>query len=255
MTITLLQFEISPFADKVRRALRLKRIPFAVVEVRLTERGRVRRLNPAGKLPVILHEGRTIADSTEILRYLDARFPQRPLRPDDPRDAALATILEDWADESLYFFDLAMRPWPQNRQWFVDDLLAHEPPGLRRHLLARAIPGAILQVARTQGLGRKTNEAVVADLACLYDALDAMLDGRAWLAGPRLSSADLAVRSRVNVLDRTVEGHALRRARPALDGWCARVDAEAPAEGVSAPPAWAGLSRAASDAGARDRPE
>jgi len=235
MTITLYQFEISPFADKVRRAMRWKGVDFVTAEVRVTEQRRLRRLSPTGKLPVIVHEGRTIADSTDILRFLDQRFPEKPLRPDDPRDAAWAVILEDWADESLYFFDLTMRSWPQNRTWFVDDLLRHQPAGLVRPMLARAIPGAIAKVARTQGLGRKTPEAVAADLAALYDALDTLLSGRDWLAGPRLSSADVAVRAMVNVLDRTVEGEALRAARPALDAWSRRVDAEAPAEGVSAP--------------------
>lgn len=236
MSIILYQFEISPFADKVRRALRWKGLAFETHEIRLTKRARYRQLSPTGKFPVLVHDGQTIVDSTDILRYLDARFPEKRLAPDDPRDAALATIIEDWADESLYFYDLTMRPWPQNRAWFVRDLLAHEPPGLVRNLLAGAIPGAIAKVAKSQGLGRKDDATVVADLAALYDALEALLSGGDWLAGPRLSQADLAVRAMVNVLDRTVEADALRRTRPALDAWCRRVDAEAPAEGVSAPP-------------------
>jgi glutathione S-transferase len=237
MSITLYQFEISPYADKVRRALRWKGLAFDTHEIRLTKRNRYRHLSSTGKFPVLVHDGQTIVDSTDILRFLDARFPERPLRPDDARDAALATILEDWADESLYFYNVTMRPWPQNREWFVKDLLAHEPPGLVRNLLAGAIPGAIAKVAKAQGLGRKSEATIVADLASLYDALDGLLSGADWLAGPRLSNADIAVRAMVNVLDRTVEASALRKARPALDGWCHRVDAEAPAEGLSAPPA------------------
>jgi glutathione S-transferase len=235
MSITLYQFEISPYADKVRRALRWKGLDFETHEIRLTRRNRYRQLSPTGKFPVIVHDGQTIVDSTDILRFLDARFPEKPLRPDDPRDAALATILEDWADESLYFFDLTMRPWPQNRAWFVNDLLAHEPPGLVRTLLAGAIPGAIAKLAKSHGLGRKSEATVVADLAALYDALETLVSGADWLAGPRLSGADLSVRAMVNVLDRTVEAAALRKTRPALDAWCRRVDAEAPAEGLSAP--------------------
>ncbi len=232
MTITLYQFEISPYADKVRRALRWKGLAFRVVEVLVSRRNAHRAVSPTGKFPALVHDGRTIVDSTDILRYLDQAFPEPRLAPDHPRDAALATLLEDWADESLYFYDLTMRPWPQNRQWFVDDLLAHEQ-GLARSLLARAIPSAIAKVARAQGLGRKAEATVVADLAALYDALEAWLEGVEWLAGPRLSNADIAVRVMVNVLDRTVEGKALRAARPRLGAWCARVDAAAPPEGIS----------------------
>jgi hypothetical protein len=39
-----------------------------------------------------------------------------------------------------------------------------------------------------------------------------------------------------NVLDRTVEGAALRRARPRLDAWSRRVDAAAPPVGISMTP-------------------
>lgn len=231
-SITLYQYEISPYADKVRRALRLKGLAFAIVEVRVSKRNAFRHISPTGKFPVLVHDGRTIVDSSDILRYLDATFPAPRLAPDAPRDAALATLLEDWADESLYFYDLAMRPWPNNRQWFIDDLLAHET-GAMRLLLARLIPGAIGKVAATQGLGRKAPAVVTQDLAHLYDALEGWLEGVDWLAGPRLSTADLSVRAMLNVLDRTEEAAALRAARPRLDQWCKRVDAAAPPEGLS----------------------
>jgi glutathione S-transferase len=232
MTITLYQFEISPYADKVRRVLRLKGLAYETVEVLVSKRNAHKAVSPTGKFPAIVHEGRTIVDSTDILRYLDVRFPEKRIAPDAPRDAALATMLEDWADESLYFYDLTMRPWPQNREWFVNDLLAHET-GFTRTLLARAIPGAIAKAAAGQGLGRKSEATVVADLTALYDALEAWLEGVDWLAGPRLSSADLSVRVMTNVLDRTVEGWALRQERPRIDAWSRRVDEAAPPEGLS----------------------
>lgn len=230
--ISLYQFEISPYADKVRRALRWKGLQFKTVEVLVSRRNAHKAVSPTGKFPAIVDEGRTIVDSTDILRYLDARYPEKRIAPDHPRDAALATILEDWADESLYFYDLTMRPWPQNREWFVNDLLAHES-GLTRSMLARAIPGAISKAAAAQGLGRKSQATVVSDLTALYDALESLLEGVDWLAGPRISSADLAVRVMTNVLDRTVEGWALRQARPRIDAWSRRVDDAAPPEGLS----------------------
>jgi glutathione S-transferase len=233
MTITLWQYEISPYADKVRRALDLKKLTYQTVEIQVSAAGKFRHVSPTGKFPVIEHDGRHIVDSTDILRYLDATFPEPRLAPDDCRDAALATLLEDWADESLYFYDLTMRAWPRNREWFVADLLAHEPPGFKRNLLAKLIPGALHKGTKAQGLGRKSEATVVADLTALYDALEALLTGHDWLAGPRLSSADLAVRVMVNVLDRTVEAQALMDARPKLRAWADRVDSAAPPKGLS----------------------
>lgn len=233
MALTLYQFELSPYADKVRRVLRLKGIPFDTVEVPVTSPAKYKHISPTGKFPVLVHDGQTIADSTDICRYLDRQFPTPRAAPDGAGDAAVATILEDWADEALYFYDLTMRNWPQNRDWFIDDLLHHVPNGLMRGLLARLIPGALLKATRAQGLGRKSEATVVADLSAQLDALAALVADGGWLAGPRLSTADIAVRVMVNVLERTQEGAALLDARPALVDWARRVDAEAPPEGLS----------------------
>jgi len=238
MRLTLYQYEISPYADKVRRILKLKSLTYDVIEIPITKPGKFKAISPTGKFPVLVDEGsgasaKTTIDSTDILRYLDLAYPAVRVAPDDPRDAGLATILEDWADESLYFYDLTMRAWSQNRAWFLRDLLNQEPRSIGRTLLERLIPGALLKVTRAQGLGRKPQATVMSDLAGLYDALEAMLAGCDWLAGPRLSTADVSVRVMVNVLDRTVEGAALLAARPRLTAWAARVDAAAPPEGIS----------------------
>ena len=120
------QYEISPFCDKVRRILHWKGVPYAVSEIPLGDRARVRRLSPVGKLPVIEHEGRVVADSTEIAWYLEERFPERPLLPADPAERGRVHVLEDWADESLYFYEMRLRfTFPRNRARWVAALLAH----------------------------------------------------------------------------------------------------------------------------------
>ena len=224
MNVTLYQFRISPFCDKVRRALKLKGIGWTLVEVPVVPPGKFRHISPTNKFPAVDFGDRIIVDSTDIIAHLDTIAPEPRLIPDDPRARGEALILEDWADESLYFFDLTMRNWPKNRQSFLDDLL-HAETGLKRRILERLVPGALRKVAMAQGLARKTEAQVVADLARHYDGLAAKLDGRDWLVGNSISIADLAVRSMVNVLDRTIEGKALAEARPALAAWGARVDA------------------------------
>lgn len=233
MALTLYQYELSPYADKVRRLLRLKGLDYATVEVPVSKPGKFKHISSTGKFPALDHDGRVIVDSSDICRHLDLAFPTPRGAPDAPRDAALATILEDWADEALYFYDLTMRNWPQNRAWFIDDLLHFEKPGFVRTFLKAAIPGALGKVTKAQGLGRKSETTVVADLAAQYDALEALLSGADWLAGPRLSTADLSVRVMTNVLERATEGKALLDARPALGRWAQRVDAAAPPEGLS----------------------
>lgn len=219
----LYQFRISPFCDKVRRAMHLKGLGWETVEVPVVPPGRFKHISPTGKFPAVDFGGTVVVDSTNIITHLDELVPEPRLIPADPKQRADALILEDWADESLYFFDITMRNWPQNRQLFIDDLL-HAESGVKRGIIARFIPGALRKVATTQGLGRKTEAQVTAELARHYDCLAARLDGQDWLVGDAISIADIAVRAMVFVLDRTIEGKALTAARPVLAAWCHRVD-------------------------------
>ena len=95
------QESASPFCVKVQRAMRYKRIPFQIINA--TSPLQVRRLNPRGKLPVMIDDGMKLADSTEIVRHLETRHPEPRLYPLEPRTRATALMLEDWADESLYW--------------------------------------------------------------------------------------------------------------------------------------------------------
>jgi len=90
------QESASPFCVKVRDALRYKRVPFETINA--TSPIQVRKLNPRGKLPVIIDDGMKLADSSEIIRHLETRHPEPLLYPQDPRTRAMALMIEDWAD-------------------------------------------------------------------------------------------------------------------------------------------------------------
>ena len=53
----------SPFCVKVRDAMRYKRVPFDTVNA--TSPIQVRKLNPRGKLPVMIDDGVKLFDSTD----------------------------------------------------------------------------------------------------------------------------------------------------------------------------------------------
>src|SRR5262249_20942523 len=89
-----------PFTEKVGRGLRVKKLPFALVEPRSPED--YRRLSPeTGLLPVLEVDGARIPDSAAILDYLDERFPDPPLLSPDPRAAREQRRLERWIDETF----------------------------------------------------------------------------------------------------------------------------------------------------------
>lgn len=89
--ITLYQFDISPFCDKVRRILHYKNQPYDIEEITVQDTllGKIKRINSAGKLPAIDHDGSIVNDSTDIAVYIENIFPDPPLIPSDPKKKRL----------------------------------------------------------------------------------------------------------------------------------------------------------------------
>jgi glutathione S-transferase len=223
--ITLYQFEISPFCDKIRRVLHLKQVPYRAVEVPLLDSATTyRRVNPIGKVPAIDDGGRIVADSTEIARYLDEKYPSPPLYPASPRDRALCHVLEDWADESLYFYEVRMRfGFARNARRTIDRLTAREPAAVRR-LAPLVVPAMMRRFAGSQGIGRKPEAMVLAEAERHVDAVAALLEGGSFLAGGALSIADISVFAQLDCIRSTEEGGPMIAARPAVAAWMDRID-------------------------------
>jgi glutathione S-transferase len=59
------------------------------------------RLNPYGKVPVLVDEDEVIYDSTVINEYLEEEYPLPRLMPDDSQGRARVRMLEDYCDNSF----------------------------------------------------------------------------------------------------------------------------------------------------------
>jgi glutathione S-transferase len=55
-------------------------------------------INPAGKVPALIHEGRALHESSVINEYLEDVFPARPVFPADPFLKAQSRILIDFCN-------------------------------------------------------------------------------------------------------------------------------------------------------------
>src|SRR5947207_7610237 len=64
-------------------------------------------LNPNGVVPTLVHDGRTIIESTVINEYLDDRFPEIALRPQDSYERAQMRLWVKHEEEQLF---VAVRP-------------------------------------------------------------------------------------------------------------------------------------------------
>jgi glutathione S-transferase len=93
-----------PFGQKVRIVLAEKGLSYELVQIDLAQgeqrRPDFRRLNPLGRVPVLLDDEVTVYDSTIIAEYLEDEYPEPPLLPPVGASAlrARARTFEDLAD-------------------------------------------------------------------------------------------------------------------------------------------------------------
>ena len=90
----------SPYARKVRIALAEKGLPFELItEVPWDSTTSTPRHNPLEKLPVLLlADGSSVYESSYILEYLELKYPQVRLLPDDIDERLTARKLEVLCD-------------------------------------------------------------------------------------------------------------------------------------------------------------
>lgn len=141
------------------------------------------RLNPGGVVPTLVHNGRTILESSVICQYLDEQFPEPPLLPPDAYGRARARAWLKYFDDVLHpalraiSFERLYRP-----------LLAALPcEELERRLAAHPNPArarAFLEPASVPPDTLAFSKALMRVESSLHDE---------WLTGPRFGLADVAL--------------------------------------------------------------
>lgn len=123
--------------------------------------------SPFRKIPALVDGDFSLADSTAIVTYLEAKFPQQPMLPADPRARATAIWYEEVADTVMFpagqkiFFNRVVLPKFLNR---AGDLAA-------------------------------ADEAQATLLPPVYAYLEKVAPASGFLVGDSLSIADIAITS------------------------------------------------------------
>jgi glutathione S-transferase len=181
-----------PFCQKVRVVLAEKDLEYEKVFVDLRKQEQKApefvRMNPYGKVPVLMDEDEVIYDSTIINEYLEDEYPLPRLMPEDSQARALVRMLEDYCDNSF------IPP--------TTTLLAQ----LRKPEAERDAPR--VEQAREE-LRR-----------CLYHLRD-RLEGNEFLTGNEFTIADAAFAPRMIVLGRL--GFEFEPALAGVQAWLERV--------------------------------
>ncbi|MEL6177419.1 MAG: glutathione S-transferase family protein [Myxococcota bacterium] len=199
----LYQFPHSHFSEKARWALDWKRLPFKKIDLTRGPHARItRRYGPETTVPVLVDEdGTAIQDSTAILDYLEATYPNAPLSPNDPQDAAEALRLEEFFDDTLghhtrrfAYAALIDRPdvlrfiWLQGR----GPLMRLAFPLLFRLIKPRMV--------KRLKLGPGAADESEAELFRAMDVIDERLASSDYLVGDRFTRADLTAAALLSLI-------------------------------------------------------
>jgi glutathione S-transferase len=214
----------SPFCAKVRICLQVKGIAYRRVTLTIGTLRELRRLNPLGKVPVLVDGTQVVADSSAIARHLDVIQPDPPLVPADPAARAYASLVEDWADESLYFVVGAFK-WlnPANRTTALRRTMSELGGGVATPLVARLAARRIVGRYRAW---RYTAASLPHFETRMRDSLEwlaALVSGRTFLLGRSLTIADVAVYAQLAWMRSYAEAKLLDEV-PTVADWLRRLD-------------------------------
>lgn len=182
---------VSPFVIKLLAAADYKGLEYRHQEyVGIRE---LRALNPiTGKVPVARIDGEVLIDTSFIVRRFDEIQPTPALFSNDPLIAAKQRLLEDWSDESFYWYNQALRWAPQNEQRTIDQNSRFVPSPLR--LFAKPLLRQLVgKQPMSQGMGRFPNEMLISELTQRFDDLVALLGDSPFFYSEQPSVADFAI--------------------------------------------------------------
>jgi glutathione S-transferase len=91
----------SPYCWRIKLSLKYKGLDFETIPWRFTEKAVIAPYN-AERVPVILDNGRAVADSWKIANYLDDAYPARGALFGSEQERALARFCNQWTDVTLH---------------------------------------------------------------------------------------------------------------------------------------------------------
>lgn len=163
--VTLIGAGYSVYTRIVRIGLNEKQVAYEFREIDIFDEAEKRDhlpVHPFGKIPALIHGGRTVIESSAILRYLEACFPHPQLFPLLPSDLAIAEQTIEVVNSYAY----PMLVWQVYVPW--SRATEQVKPGMRFEAAADSVD------------------------ACL-DFLNSGLAGREFFAGCTFGAADAFV--------------------------------------------------------------
>ena len=136
---------LSPYVRKALVVLELKGVPYEIDPiVPFLGDDRFSQVSPLRRVPVLIDDAVTLADSSVICQYLEDRYPTPAVYPADVAERAQARWLEEYADSRLgdvfiwrLFNEVAINPFVWGKETdreVLDRTLAQDIPAVLDYL-------------------------------------------------------------------------------------------------------------------------
>ena len=180
-------------------------------------------LNPNGQVPVLIHDGAVITESTVINEYLDEVFPKKRLVSKDPVARARMRIWNKFVDE--YFCPALSRIG-----WSI--IIPQIAARLKSGELEEALKKVPLEEQRRKWRTAATESFTPAELAearrqvgVSIERMEKILQDSKWLAGDEYSLADVNSYSMVAGVPRLMPEAMSEEKTPRAMDWLKRMNA------------------------------
>jgi glutathione S-transferase len=191
--VHLFHYGLSNCSQKARLVLEEKGIKWASHEVDLGRNEHVTpeylRVNSKGVVPTLVDDGRVVVESSDIMRYIDERFPDPPLCPDDAlgyAEMGLWVARQDSIQRSLrilsheFLFKPVVRKSAADIARYESLLTNHELIAFHR------------ECASTRGLAPSIVAGAIRVAEDALAEVNRHLRGRTWLVADMFTLADIA---------------------------------------------------------------
>jgi glutathione S-transferase len=202
LSMKLLEFPHSHYCEKARWALDYKNIPFQAIAIMpglhlIT----VRRYAPGTSVPVLMANGEIVQGSSEIINYLEEKYPLHPLTPTDNRERLECFRIENTVGEVLgvairrILYD-SLLAYPN----FIRHCFTHPMPHLKQLLFRLYYPILRYLIYQVYVVSDIKVELARRKLDRTMERLERRLNRRKYLVGEHFTRADLTVASMLSFL-------------------------------------------------------
>jgi glutathione S-transferase len=187
----------STYVWSTRLALAEKGVAHELVEVGFGEFGQEPHVSrhPFGKVPAFEHDGFALYETQAILRYIDEGFPVAPLQPTDLHEFARMSQVMGIVDAYAY-------------------------PAIVRGVVIPRMFGPSLGMPADEA----AIEAALPQARLCLSEFARLMGGNSFMAGDRISLADLMATPLLHYFSRLPEGASAIAEHPSLSPWMRRME-------------------------------